>query len=94
MDKMFCDTQQFSLALTFAMCKTRIMQKGDNLIGSAEAAALLGIDRATVTRGVKSGKYTTVGRMPGKTGVYLFDRSYIDALSKSGSEPTRPRSGT
>lgn len=48
------------------------------LIGSAEAADLLGIHKSTLTRWVKAGRIT-----PAETvaGIYLFNRDHIERLA-------------
>ena len=51
-----------------------------NLIGSAEACDVLGIDRSTLTRWVAAGKVSPSVRLPGRSGAMLFDREDIDAL--------------
>lgn len=50
------------------------------LIGTAEAAQLLGIGRATVHRWAESGRLHQVGEL-GKRGVRVFDRAEIEALA-------------
>lgn len=54
------------------MCKASGMPEDDRLIGSSEASQILGIDRATLTRWVRSGKLTAVEKLPGSNGAYLF----------------------
>jgi hypothetical protein len=49
-----------------------------DLIGSAEACGILGgIDRATLVRRVAAGKLACAQKLPGQTGVYLFDRAEV-----------------
>ena len=49
-----------------------------DLIGSAEACAMLGnIDRATLVRRIARGELSTVGKMPGPNGAWLFDRAEV-----------------
>jgi hypothetical protein len=53
-----------------------------DLIGSAEACAILGdgetpIDRATLVRRIARGELATVGKMPGPNGAWLFDRAEV-----------------
>lgn len=53
----------------------------DNLIGSAEAARLLGKSQRTVHRLVAAGTLTPVLTAPGgAAGVYMFDRADVEAL--------------
>ena len=49
------------------------------LIGTAEAARLLGIGRATVNRWAESGRIRQVGEL-GKRGIRVFDRAEIERL--------------
>lgn len=52
-----------------------------DLIGSVEAAAILGKSPRTVHRLVEAGELTPAHVAPGGfKGVYLFDRSAIEAL--------------
>lgn len=52
-----------------------------DLIGSAEVAERLGLDRSTLNRHVRAGKLTPALKLPGETGAYLFDRAAIEALA-------------
>lgn len=55
------------------------------LMGSLEAAKLLGISRATLNRRVHDGLIHPVTRIPGTTGAYLFSRLEIEKIDR---EPT------
>lgn len=50
------------------------------LIGTKEAAVLLGITRAQVNRRVLDGKLTPLGEF-GERGIRVFDRAEIEALA-------------
>lgn len=50
------------------------------LIGTKEAASLLGITRAQVNRRVLSGKLTPLGEF-GERGIRVFDRAEIERLA-------------
>lgn len=56
------------------------MASHNDLIGSAEACRLLGIDSSTLTRWVVSGKVVAAHKLPGRTGAYLYHRADIEAL--------------
>lgn len=56
------------------------MTQTETLISAAEAAALLGIDRSTLTRWVKAGRIDAAHKNPYLNGALLFDRSAVDAL--------------
>lgn len=51
------------------------------LIGTADAAQLLGIGRATVHRWAESGRLNQVGKL-GKRGVRVFDRAEIEEMAR------------
>ena len=51
-------------------------------IGTAAAAALLGLNRRQVVRLVESGRLTPITKMDGTTGAYVFDPSAVDALAE------------
>lgn len=59
---------------------TNNVTKTPDLIGSAEACELLGIDRATISRWVAAGRLTPAIELPGRTGTRLFKRADIQAL--------------
>lgn len=50
------------------------------LIGSAESAAILEIDRATFNRWVAIGRVKAAAELPGRTGARLFRRADVEAL--------------
>lgn len=62
------------------------MPKKPDLIGSAEAAELLGIDRGTLTRWVQAGRIDAYMELPGATGSRLFDRAVVQRLAAELAE--------
>lgn len=52
-----------------------------DLIGSVEACEVLDIDRSTLTRWLAAGRIEAAHKMPGKSGAYLFERSYIECIA-------------
>ena len=58
-----------------------ILMSQIELIGTADAAQLLGIGRATVHRWAESGRLNQVGAL-GTRGVRVFDRAEIEQLAK------------
>lgn len=52
------------------------------LIGVTEAATILGVDPATVTRWAKSGKLPYLRKLPGKTGAFLFDAGAVRRVAQ------------
>lgn len=53
----------------------------DDLIGTDEAAQLLGVSKPTVKRMARAGTLPVAIKMPGQTGAYLFHRSDVAALT-------------
>jgi excisionase family DNA binding protein len=57
-----------------------------DLIGTAEAAQVLGIDRSTLSRWTKDGRITPALQLPAHKGAYLYHRADVEALL----EPDEP----
>lgn len=57
------------------------MPKNTPLIGSAQAAKIFGVSRATFNRWVQAGEVPAVMEMDGATGARLFDADVIDAIA-------------
>lgn len=57
-----------------------MLKNQPDLIASPEVARLLRLDARTVQRQAERGELPTVGKLPGRTGAYLFDRQVIEAL--------------
>ncbi|WP_067200161.1 helix-turn-helix domain-containing protein [Microbacterium sp. XT11] len=53
----------------------------NELIGTAEAAKMLRIDRSSLVRRVRAGTLEPVQKLPAATGAYLFDRALIERLA-------------
>lgn len=47
------------------------------IMGAAEAAKVLGVDRTTVLRWARSGRLTFLRKMAGRRGDFLFDGNLI-----------------
>lgn len=62
------------------------MSKNLPLIGSAQAAKIFGVDRATFNRWVAAGRIPVEVEMDGTTGARLFDADVIDQLAASRGE--------
>ena len=63
-----------------------MQQTTDHLIGSAEAARLIGKSQRTVHRLVHSGALVPVMVIPGgRVGVYLFDREDVQRIAEQGA---------
>lgn len=52
-----------------------------NYIGGAEAAALLGVDRSTLTRWAAAGKIAATRIGPGLRAPYIFARDDVERLA-------------
>lgn len=53
-----------------------------SLIGSQEAAAILGVDRSTLNRMIRRGEVTPLTKLgDGRTAAWAFDRAQIEALA-------------
>lgn len=57
------------------------MSSTTDVIGVTEAAEILGRSVRTVNRKAQRGEIAHVGKLPGKTGAYLFHRADITALA-------------
>ena len=57
------------------------MLNPNELIGSAEAARIVGVDRATFNRWVAAGQVKVAGELPGHRGARMFQRKVIDRLA-------------
>lgn len=55
------------------------------LIGTNEAARLLGVTRATINRWANSGTLTPAGEL-GARGIRVFDRSEVERLAAAEAE--------
>ena len=67
------------------------MKRTPDLIGSVEAAEILGVDVSTISRWVtgdrrRTRRLTVALRLPGKTGAKLFRRSDVEALANELAE--------
>jgi excisionase family DNA binding protein len=54
-----------------------------DLISTAEAAKLAGVDRSTIVRWVRAGKIAPAVTVPGYRGALLFEPSSLDDLTAS-----------
>lgn len=65
------------------------MHKNAPLIGSAQAAKVFEVDRATFNRWVAEGLIPVVAELDGQTGARLFDADVIDEIAarSNGKKP-------
>jgi len=62
------------------------MLKNAPLIGSAQAAKIFGVDRATFNRWVAAGQIPIAVDMDGRTAARLFDADLIDQLARERAD--------
>lgn len=67
-----------------------------DLVGSSEAARILMVHPATVTRLVESDQLKPVGRLGGGSGAFIFKRADVDQLAedRKPSTPAEPTAST
>lgn len=53
---------------------------------AAEAAHLLNVNRATVTRWIQAGRLTPITKLPGLRGAYLLNTDEVHALANTATE--------
>lgn len=58
------------------------MTQTSELIGAAEAARILGVNRSTVTRWAQSGRITPHTKLPTTNGALVFNRADVEALQE------------
>lgn len=58
------------------------MFKNPRLVGSAQAAKIFGVHRATFTRWVQAGEVPIFTQVEGRTGAQLFDLDVIEELAR------------
>ena len=56
-------------------------QAVESLLTSGQVATRLGVSIWTVHNMVKDGRLTPAGKVPGRTGSYLFDPDPVEALA-------------
>ena len=61
-----------------------------DLVGSSDAAKILGVHPATVTRLVDSGDLTPAGRLGGDSGAFVFHRADVEKLAEKRKAPASP----
>ena len=66
------------------VCKYRRMPAPDDLIGTAEAADLLGKPITTINRMALDGRLPVAVQMPGRTGARLYRRADVLAFITPG----------
>ena len=62
-------------------CANLLTVSQSDLIGTADAATILGWSRAKVKRAAKHGSLPHAVKMPGETGAYLFHRAVIELMA-------------
>lgn len=54
----------------------------DDIIGSRQAAELMGMSVSHFTRNVRAGNIEPAHKLPGLRGAYMFDRALIERMAK------------
>jgi hypothetical protein len=63
-----------------------------DLVGTVEAAEIIGCERSSLSRWVALGKLTPAMRLTGDTGAHLFHRADVEAFA-AGYAPRRRETG-
>lgn len=58
------------------------MPDGSQLLSSAEACAILQVSRSTLVRWVAAGKIRAAQKLPGQSGVYLFEPAEVTRVMR------------
>ena len=61
------------------------MSQSANIIGTSDAAKLLGWSVAKVKREALAGRLPFEAKLPGDTGAYLFHRGTIEAIARGNT---------
>lgn len=64
----------------------------NQLVNVSEVADMLGISKRTVHQRIGAGRIAPIQKMPGQTGQYLFDRSYIEQIAADERDAAQRRS--
>ena len=64
----------------------------NQLVNVSEVADMLGISKRTVHQRIGAGRIAPIQKMPGQTGQYLFDRSYIEQIAADERDAAERRS--
>lgn len=62
------------------------------LIGTRQAAEILGVPRTTLASRLAAGTIAPAIKLPGRTGAFLFDRSYIEQIAADERDAAERRS--
>lgn len=58
----------------------------ETLLGTVEAAEMIGVERSTLTRWVASGRILPIRKLPGRNGAVLFDRTEVERVAAGYAE--------
>lgn len=62
------------------------------LIGTRQAAEILGVPRTTLASRLAAGSIVPAIKLPGRTGAFLFERSYIEQIAADERDAAQRRS--
>lgn len=54
----------------------------NDLLGTVEAAEVIGVERSTLSRWIDSGRISYLRKLPGKNGAVLFARDEVERVAK------------
>lgn len=74
------------LTQTLENGKVCSVPKPSDLLSTVEAAAILKVERSTISRWVASGRLTPAHQIGGRTGAFLFTRSDVEKVRDSLAE--------
>ena len=57
------------------------MPETPSLVGTAEAAETIGVERSTLTRWVQLGRMRPAIKLPGRNGAVLFDLAEVERVA-------------
>jgi predicted site-specific integrase-resolvase len=64
--------------------------RNPDLIGSARACEILGIDRATLVRWIAAEKIAAATKLPGETGAYVFELAEVERVKAEQPKAATP----
>ena len=62
------------------------MPDSSQLLSSAEACTILQVSRSTLIRWVEKGKIQAAQKLPGQSGVYLFEPAEVTRLMRANAQ--------
>lgn len=60
------------------------------LLATVEAAAIIGVERSTLSRWIDSGRIAVAHRLPGANGAHLFHRAEVERVAAEYASAAAP----